>query len=167
MRRGRKGQATPSVEAKSGSAEGQERSSNPLRQGEKRQCGGAGKAGQPPPSRRKTAMRRGRKVQATPSVKAKNGDAEGQKSAGEPLRQGEKRQCGGAGKCRQPPPSRRKAAMRRGRKGRAPPSVKAENRGVWLRACVGVFMLLQGYVFMKAVMSAIKNTRRSVRNTWN
>ncbi|MBR3243390.1 MAG: hypothetical protein IKF90_11955, partial [Parasporobacterium sp.] len=38
-----------------------------------------------------------------------------------------KRRCGGAGKVGRTPPSKQKAAMRRGRKGRANPSVKAKS----------------------------------------
>ncbi|MBR3244025.1 MAG: hypothetical protein IKF90_15230, partial [Parasporobacterium sp.] len=50
-----------------------------------------------PPSRRKAAVRRGRKVQATPSVKAKSGNAEGQERPGTPLRQGGKQRCMASG----------------------------------------------------------------------
>ena len=104
MRRGRKGRANPSVEAKSGCAEGQESAGEPLREGEKRVRGGVELLGRTPPPRRKTAMRRGRKVQANPSAEAENGDAEGLKRTGDPLCRGEKRRCGGAGKDGRTPP---------------------------------------------------------------
>ena len=97
-------QVNPSAEAKSGCAEGQESAGEPLREGEKRVRGGVELLGRTPPSRQKTAMRRGRKGRANPSVEAESGCAEGQKSAGEPLRQGKKRRCGGAGKDGRTPP---------------------------------------------------------------
>ena len=60
--------------------------------------------GRTPPSRQKAAMRRGRNARANPSVKAKNASAEGQERSCDPLRQGENRRCGGAGKVARTPP---------------------------------------------------------------
>ena len=86
MRRGRIAWVYPSVEAENGDAEGQNCLGIPLRQGGKRRCGGVELLGYTPPSRQKTAMRRGRIAWAYPSVEAENGDAEGLERSGEPLR---------------------------------------------------------------------------------